>query len=395
MTEGSGQDTVDFDTVMAALYYQNSFRRILGDIGTIEVYILSGRSIYIQSRSIVPLDMDIRRVQMTGGSSYVLTLPKEWIKSLQIKKNDPLGIVIREDGDLFITGNITGEMVQQKKIIEVVNESVPNSFYRTLIGAYIAGYHCIEIKSKDRVPPLIRKSIRSFADQVIGLEPVQESESAIILRDLFNPLEMPFESSLNRMYSITKEMINDSVKALISHDTALADHVILRDRDVDRLFWLIARQTNIILESPWNSERMNNSITEIFHFYQTGRIIERIADHAVSIAKSIQLVDVSTVTEKTSAAVYDASQEAIKAFDISVSAFFTHDMKGANRIIESVYLYEKTFHHINEEIFNLPTESAVHIRRISDSIRRIGEYSVDIAEGIINQGVTCSNDTLE
>ena len=34
--------------------------------------------------------MDIRKVQVTGGSSYVITLPKEWANSMHIKKNDPL-----------------------------------------------------------------------------------------------------------------------------------------------------------------------------------------------------------------------------------------------------------------------------------------------------------------
>lgn len=33
--------------------------------------------------------MEIRRVQITGGSSYVITLPKEWATSQNIKKNDP------------------------------------------------------------------------------------------------------------------------------------------------------------------------------------------------------------------------------------------------------------------------------------------------------------------
>jgi phosphate uptake regulator len=38
--------------------------------------------------------MEIRRVQITGGSSYVITLPKEWIRTMNIKKNDQLGQTI-------------------------------------------------------------------------------------------------------------------------------------------------------------------------------------------------------------------------------------------------------------------------------------------------------------
>ncbi|GAG48430.1 unnamed protein product, partial [marine sediment metagenome] len=51
--------------------------------------------------------MEIRRVQITGGSSYVITLPKEWIKSTNVKKNDPLGLIPQSDGTLLITSKMT------------------------------------------------------------------------------------------------------------------------------------------------------------------------------------------------------------------------------------------------------------------------------------------------
>lgn len=333
--------------------------------------------------------MDIRRVQMTGGSSYVLTLPKDWIQSLQIKKNDPLGVVIKEDGDLLITGNITGEVVQREKVVTVEPGVESETFFRGLVGVYIAGYNTIDIRSKDRITSVIRKTVREFSDQVVGLEPVEENETRILLRDLFNPLEMPFENSLKRMYVITRGMHTDSVDALVSGDTAMAQDIVFRDRDVDRLFWLIARQTNMILQSPRNSERMNTPLAEVMHCFQTGRIIERVADHSVAIAKIIQQLDTSLVSGEAGAAVKAASQEVIQTFDKSIAAFFTHDLKQANRIIESVHLCEDIFHRINAEILLLPTESALYVRKISDSMRRIGEYSADIAEGVINYGMIC------
>ncbi|MCJ7741491.1 MAG: AbrB/MazE/SpoVT family DNA-binding domain-containing protein, partial [Methanoregula sp.] len=47
--------------------------------------------------------MELRKVQFTGGSSYVLTLPKEWIDAEKIKKNDSLGVEVQPDGALLIT----------------------------------------------------------------------------------------------------------------------------------------------------------------------------------------------------------------------------------------------------------------------------------------------------
>ena len=57
--------------------------------------------------------MEIRRVQLTGRSSYAITLPKEWVKSVNIKKNDPLGVLIHSNGTLLITPKMTEGQAQR------------------------------------------------------------------------------------------------------------------------------------------------------------------------------------------------------------------------------------------------------------------------------------------
>ena len=92
--------------------------------------------------------MEIRKVQLTGGSSYIVTLPKEWIKTANIKKNDPLGLLIQSDGTLLITSKITQKRTQ--RIVEFDLRKIAKHPYllRSLIGAYIAGYTTIKVKSE-------------------------------------------------------------------------------------------------------------------------------------------------------------------------------------------------------------------------------------------------------
>ena len=114
--------------------------------------------------------MEIRRVQITGGSSYVLTLPKEWIKSSKIKKNDPLGIQIQSDGTLLITSNMSHDQSQKIKEFDTTNLTNQDFLLRKLIGAYIAGYNSIIIKSTNRMNPQIKMAIRKFTQTTIGQE---------------------------------------------------------------------------------------------------------------------------------------------------------------------------------------------------------------------------------
>jgi phosphate uptake regulator len=181
-----------------------------------------------------------------------------------------------------------------------------------------------------------------------------------------------------------KGMHHDAIEALLKDDAELAEDVIDRDNDVDRLFWLIARQTNMIMQNIHLSQKMNTSISQMLPHYQVGRIMERVGDHCVRMAHNAEKIRSSDLGTELSAHVLHASDEAILVFEKSVEAFFTHDMKKANRMIESIHHLEKNYALINDEILILPTTIAVPIRNITDSIRRTGEYSADIAENAIN-----------
>ena len=112
--------------------------------------------------------MEVRRIQQTGGSSFIITLPKEWIKSVNIKKNDPIGIIIKPEGNLLITTKITSESGKRTKEFEVSENTNNKNLLKRLIGAYISGYTYIIIKSKDRISTNIRDALRFFTNSIKG-----------------------------------------------------------------------------------------------------------------------------------------------------------------------------------------------------------------------------------
>ena len=321
---------------------------------------------------------------MTGGSSYVLTLPKSWVESLHIQKNDPLGVHVQSDGTLLITRTISDEQVQRMKKLVVDRDTDPGFFLRLLIGTYIAGFTEILITTKERIPGPVRTKIREFSGMVIGPECVEETEQSVLLKALLNPLEMPFENSLKRMFVIVKGMHYDAVEALLTGAHDLAIDVIDRDNDVDRLFWLIARQTNMIMQNTHLSRKMETTIAQMMPYYQVGRIMERVGDHGVRIAHNALKIRPEDVGEDLSAHLQAASTGALRVFERGVEALFTHDPEKANRMIESIHQLEENYALMNQEILSLPTSVAVPVRNMIDSIRRTGEYSADIAENVIN-----------
>jgi len=206
---------------------------------------------------------------------------------LNIKKNDPLGLITQSDGTLLITTRITGEQVQTTKELNVDNINTLNYLFRCLIGSYIAGYTLIKIKSSKTIPPFVRTAVRKFTQMTIGQEVVEETSTYIAVKDLLNPVEMPFNSTIQRMYVIVKSMHEDAISALKNRDKILAEDILSRDNDVDRLHWLVARQHNIVSRNVNLAKKMGVTIEMAENYFLISKAIESIGDHAVRIVKNI------------------------------------------------------------------------------------------------------------
>jgi len=329
-------------------------------------------------------DMEIRRVQVTGGASFVVTLPKDWADAQKIAKNDPVGLVVQPDGTLLITKKITEESVQRVKEIESSTITDPAFLFRMLIGAYITGFTVIRITTKVRFSPFVRTVVRDFTQMTIGQEVVEETETTITIKDLLNPSEMPYDNTLKRMFVIIKTMHEDAITALETHNRTLATDVINRDTDADRLNWLIARQTNMILQNASLSRKMGISPNMAMNYYMLSRIIERVGDHAVRIAEhSLPIIDVD-FDRKFMNVIKKASALSLEIFNRSIVSFFNADMKEAHRNIESLTALENICRDINNMVLKQDALVALNIAYISESIRRAGEYAGDISETVIN-----------
>jgi phosphate uptake regulator len=328
--------------------------------------------------------MEIRKVQVTGGSSFVISLPKSWIKTLKIKKNDPLGLIQQNDNTLLITTKISGEHVETLKEFDIDNINEPDFLYRSLIGAYIAGFDNIKISSRRRLPVFARTVVRRFTQTTIGQEVIEETDNLIIIRDLLNPVEMPFNSTIQRMFVISKSMFEDAVKALTDGSEIDVEDVTLRDNDVDRLHWLIARQCNIILKNINLAEKMDITTGMIINYFLISKIIERIGDHSVNIIHNIQNLKNKDLDKKITKMLFNASELAVEIYDKSVESLFKKKIKISNNCIEKVPELVELCENIKTQALSQEGLTAISLGYIVESIQRIGEYAADIAEGVMN-----------
>ncbi len=331
--------------------------------------------------------MDIRRLQMTGGSSLSVTLPKEWTAAMKLQKNDPVRVAPQPDGTLILTSNLADDPVRREKEFDASTCANPTFLFRSLIGTYIAGYTEITIRSKTRLAPFVRTVVRDFTQMTIGQEVMEETATTIRIRDLLNPSELPFENTLKRMYVIARSMHEDAITAVQSRDRELAADVVAEDRDVDRLQWLVARQANMLMRNANLLIRSGFSPATVLNHAVVSRIIERIADHAVRIATNAVVLADHPLEPEIGDRLREASAFSLGVFDRAVTSFFSHDMALANRTIEEVRQAEALCEAVHTLALSQPAGPAVALGYIAESVRRLGEYAGDIAETVINDVV--------
>jgi phosphate uptake regulator len=330
------------------------------------------------------MELEIRRVQKTGASTMTVSLPKDWIKANSITPGTPVVVRVMTDGTISIDPKMQQEKEESRKVIVVEEDETKEHLTRKLIGAYLAGYNIIEVRSKGRLDLDLKHGVKEISRMVIGPEVIEETSNTIVLHDLSDPVELPQEKCVRRMHLIVDSMHKDAIVSLQDEDEALAQDVIDRDTDVDRLYWMAVKQYNLILKDRKLSEKIGVDIYEGMSLMLVARGIERIGDHAEKIANNSIILAKAGNKITDLKEICDSSEKAVKILDLAMQAFFLKDIGSANDIIDKG---DELVQHCQDLGGNarMPTNVSTVVRTsVLDSIIRTTMYAMDIAEVAIN-----------
>ena len=107
--------------------------------------------------------MEGRKLQLAGGSTYVVSLPKRWVQGSGLKAGDTLFLETESDGSVSVRHRIADEPSVRRKIFEEKGEEARDHLLRKLIGAYISGFGVIEVRFAPEKGPFVRKVARDFS----------------------------------------------------------------------------------------------------------------------------------------------------------------------------------------------------------------------------------------
>jgi len=329
--------------------------------------------------------VEFRKVQITGGSTYVISLPKKWIETVNLKPKDQIALISQPDMSLLLVPR--GEL-KPKEVSEVIFDASqvgrPEAVVTEFIAHYLVGYDIIRVKLKDaRTRGFLRNSIHQ---KLIGVEIMEETANEIVAQCLLGSVELPLDRALRRMHILMILMFKEAIEALRTNDQALAKEIVRRDDEVDRLYLFIVRQLKGAVGNRLLVEEIGLSHPrDCLGYRLIVKSIERSADHAARIAKEISTLE-TPLGEQIIENLVAVSELASEIQESSMKALYKYDAELVHETMAKVRNVAEFEEEIIEELLKLQinARTIVSIRLILESMRRIAEYGTDIAEIAVN-----------
>ena len=323
--------------------------------------------------------MDTRKVQRTGKSTFIVSLPKTWATKNGIAAGSIVYINQGDNGALTLS---TDRSERDLRVRLDIGEKIGDDLVRDIIGCYVGGYRIIEVTSQ-HMSSAQKKDLHQIVNKLIGPEILEETINKVVIQDLLSSEKLQAEKALRRIRTVVKSMIHDSFASLLSNnEDELAMDVIQRDDDVDRLNLLISRQFTEILRTGSVKQETQNPI-HAFNYMQAASNLERIADHAHRIAQIAREYN-CTLADDLKEELLGVEAQLCGFIDDSISYLLQTNSDKANEMIDLIREIQKDAARITVASDNLGKSEMLERLVLAASVERMFDYIMNIGELTIN-----------
>lgn len=354
-------------------------------------------------------DLGYRRVQLTGRGSYIISLPKEWVQNIGLKKGSEIDFNVQSDTSLILVPRKlkerqkedSGPKLKEYYINVDVSEEDLQSTLRMIRALYVISADLIRIHFKGAKDLVKCKTIiKNFArDTLLGAEIIEETKDEITLQILIKHSEFPFDKAVRRMVIVALSSNRDAIQALKKEDEILFQSVVNAHHDANRLGLYAVRQLKFGIERNLFRELGFRTPKEFLLYRIIVNDITNITEDALNIVNNLSTLQKQIddkllfikepIDEEVYIQLLNFNSVAHQAFEDAIKAMFKRAYNDAEKLIAK----RGSFVKLETELIRLmssknldPNISAI-LRLMLDSSRRILDYGQDIAELTLNRTV--------
>lgn len=317
-----------------------------------------------------------RRLQKIG-SSILMSLPAEWIKTLGLKKGDILSIENNDDKSItiFPTSNRNSQAKEIAiHLLDLSHEKLINQIY----GAYLLGYDIIKIVGRTQIDFENREIIKKAMRNLIGLEIVDEDGLNMTIQFLLDAHSMNISKILKQMSSIVSGMHKDIVNAMKTRDSEIDLLVRGRDDEVNRQYFLIVRLIRTAMMDRRLASSLDLSNIDILDYRIAANHLENAGDFISRLSSQLSGFFDKIKYEK----IIEANYLILEMQEKSISGFITKDTEKSSHVVTLFNKFDAISTFIKNDYIKLEGnyQSALKIINIIYTMDEIARCWVDITD---------------
>ncbi|MFO7836462.1 MAG: phosphate uptake regulator PhoU [Candidatus Thorarchaeota archaeon] len=332
-----------------------------------------------------------RKLNKVRNSFYVY-LPKQWCDKYNLNQDSE--VKIKETGEGTLTVFPPDFQHQKSSGIRFnIDKDFLLNLQNILIGAYVVGATKLELNFSKSLDMAERQEISQSIRRLPGFEILEEHSNSISIRDTSE--KQMVVSILKRQFATTKYMLSELVAGIATEDYSDAQHILMRDEDVDRHRYFVERLCHLALRDPSYARKIGIPPSDCLHFSLAAKYVERMADH---VCGAVEHLCESTLSLESIA---ETAKYLLDVYNRTKSAFFANE--GAMEQVQEngsvTYKTEETFEALHaaeaiaEKLSKMGTEPnglEAKLALLLLHMERIASYCSDVGEVAINRSIEVS-----
>lgn len=315
-----------------------------------------------------------RRLQKIG-SSILISLPSQWIKSNNLKKGSIVPVDINRDNSISIFPS--EDAADDTKEVTIPYSAVAmDTLVNQVYGAYLLGYDMIRIKAGSQISFEDADRVKKAMRKLVGLEIVDEDGFHISAQFLLDANTLDAEKILRRMSAIVAGMYRDLLEAIKSKENSIRRVISGRDDEVDRQYFLLVRLIRSAMMDQKLAGKLNLSNIDILDYRIAANLLESAGDYIVDLADTMQDFSRIRIVDE----IAEAGALVEKMQEKSVAAFVNKNRAESNIVVKTYERFNEIIGSIKGSAESKNPESAIAVLNLTYSMDKIARCWVDVAD---------------
>lgn len=186
--------------------------------------------------------MSHRKLQLIGGSTYSISLPKDWVAFHALAPGDELEVTPFDQHTLLLRP--PGPPKPLETTFYVTSDMSPDHVQRALITRYLQGYSTIHVASEDHLPSEYRLTLKNRVKYLIGLEIYGDKSDNMTFKVLLKD-DLTLTETIGQMLAVADSSFDDLEAYLATGNQKLAADILQRDDEIDKFYHFILRMLSL------------------------------------------------------------------------------------------------------------------------------------------------------